>query len=409
MKRVLLMIGLCMAATTAFAQKKAVNEAERISKDAKPDFNEARTLIKGALENPETVNEARTWYVAAQIEDAQFTAENTKQIMGQQPNEPVMYDALQNSLPYFLKAYELDQRPNEKGKVKPKYAKSIKGALSANHVYFMNGGIYYFEKGEYKKACDFWEQYLQVADLPFIADEKKPATEKDSSYMSIQFYLSVAATQVNDSKYAIQNLERAKNTPYRQSDVYQYLYGEYQILKDTANMQKTLEEGYALFPDTSFFVLYLINLYIHQNENEKAVGLLTKAIEKDPDNVDLYQAMGSVYESGLKDYDKAEIYYKRAAELDSENPVMLSNIGRIYYNQAVNKLGEANLISDAAKYNEEKGRAKDLFRKALPYFQKAYEKDPASVEYMTALRGIYYNLDMGKEFDEIDAKMGSGE
>jgi tetratricopeptide (TPR) repeat protein len=400
------MIGLCVAVTAAFAQKKAVNEAERISKDAKPDFNEARTLIKSALENPETVNEAKTWYVAAQIEDAQFTAENTKQILGQQPNEPVMYDALYNSLPYYLKAYELDQRPNEKGKVKPKYVKNIKSTLMVNHVYYMNGGIYYFEKGEYKRACDFWEQYLQIADLPFITDGKTVA-EKDSSYMSIQFYLAVAATQVNDSKYAIENLERAKNFPYRQSDVYQYLFGEYQILKDTAKMQRTLEEGYTLFPDTSVFVLYLINLYIHQDENEKAVDLLTKAIEKEPNNVNLHQAMGSVYESGLKNYDKAEIHYKRAAELDSENPIMLSNIGRIYYNQAVNKLGEANLISDVAKYNEEKELAKDLFRKALPYFRKAYEKEPDSMEYMTALRGIYYNLDMGKEFGEIDAKMNN--
>jgi tetratricopeptide (TPR) repeat protein len=406
MKRVLLVIGLCAAATTAFAQKKAVSEAERISKDAKPDFSEARTLIKSALENPETMNDAKTWYVAAQVEDAQFTAENTKQIIGQQPNEPVMYDALQNSLPYFLKAYELDQLPNEKGKVKPKYAKTIKNTLSANHAYYMNGGIYYFEKEQYKRACDFWEQYLQIADLPFLAGEKT-TTERDSSYMSIQFYLSVAATQVNDSEYAIKNLERAKSAPYRQSDVYQYLYGEYQILKDTASMQRTLEEGYTLFPDTSFFVLYLINLYIHQNENEKAVDWLTKAITKDPDNIDLHQAMGSVYESGLKDYDKAEIHYKKAADLDSENPIMLFNIGRIYYNQAVNKLGEANVISDQTKYNEERGLAKDLFRKALPYCQKAYEKDPNSVEYMTALRGIYYNLDMGTEFDEIDAKMNN--
>jgi tetratricopeptide (TPR) repeat protein len=405
MKRVLFMIGLCMAVTTAFAQKKAVSEAERISKDAKPDFNEARTTIKGALENPETANDAKTWYVAAQIEDAQFTAENTKQILGQQPNEPVMYDALYNSLPYYLKAYELDQLPNEKGKVKPKYAKNIKSTLSVNHVYYMNGGIYYFEKGEYKKACDFWEQYLQIADLPFI--NENPTAAKDSSYMSIQFYLSVAAAQVNDSEYAIRNMERAKNFPYRQSDVYQYLVGEYQMLKDTANIQRTLEEGYTLFPDTSFFVLHLINLYIHQNENEKAVDLLTKAIDNDPNNVDLYQAMGSVYESGLENPEKAEFYYKRAAEIDSENPVMLSNIGRIYYNQAANKLGEANLISDAAKYNEEKGLAKELFRKALPYFQKAYEKDPTSMEYMTALRGIYYNLDMGKEFGEIDAKMNN--
>lgn len=54
MKRVLLTVALCVAASVSFAQKKAVNEAQSIAKGTTPDFSEARTLIKGALENPET-------------------------------------------------------------------------------------------------------------------------------------------------------------------------------------------------------------------------------------------------------------------------------------------------------------------------------------------------------------------
>lgn len=64
MKRVLLTVALCVAASVSFAQKKAVNEAQSIAKGSTPDFSEARTLIKGALENPETKDDAKTWYVA---------------------------------------------------------------------------------------------------------------------------------------------------------------------------------------------------------------------------------------------------------------------------------------------------------------------------------------------------------
>ena len=122
MKRVLLTVALCVAASASFAQKKVVNEAQSIAKGSNADFGEARTLIKGALENPETKDDAKTWYVAGFIEDQQFNTERAKQILGQQPNEPVMYEALYGILPYFQKAYELDQLPNEKGKVKPKYS-----------------------------------------------------------------------------------------------------------------------------------------------------------------------------------------------------------------------------------------------------------------------------------------------
>ena len=404
MKRLLLTIGLCMAVTAAFAQKKAVSEAERISKDPKPDFNEARTQIKGALENPETKNEAKTWYVAAKVEDTQFNSESTKQVLGQQPNEPVMYDALKNSLPYFLKAYELDQLPNDKGKVKPKYAKDIKSTLTANHAYYVNAGAYYFERQDYKNACTFFDQYLEIANLPFFAGEK--VAVRDSQYMIVQFYSAISATQLGDSEFSIKSLVRAKNEPYRQFEVYQYLFTEYELKKDTANMIQTLKEGFDLFPDSNVFILNLINMYIHTNKNEDAVKLLNTAISKDPNNPSLYQAMGTLYENGMKSYTDAEKYFIKAVELDPENPFALSNLGRIYYNQGVNKLGEANLISDAKKYAEEKAIAKDFFQKALPYFQKAYEKEPESKEHMNALRSIYYQLDMGKEFDEIDAKMG---
>lgn len=57
-----------------------------------------------------------------------------------------MYEALGAILPYFKKAYELDQLPNEKGKIKPKYSKDIKSILGADHVYFFNGGAYYFDQ-----------------------------------------------------------------------------------------------------------------------------------------------------------------------------------------------------------------------------------------------------------------------
>lgn len=403
MKRLLLTVALCVAASASFAQKKAVNEAQSIAKGEKPDFGEARTLIKGALENPETKDDAKTWFVAGFIEDQQFSNERTKQVIGQQPDEPVMYDALINILPYFKKAYELDQLPNEKGKIKPKYTKDIKGILGANHVYYINGGAYYFDQKDYKKAYDFFDQYLQISDLPMFKGEQ--VAERDSNFMTVQFYAAVAATQLGDSKLAIAALERAKNTDYRANDVYQYLCYEYEQAKDTVNLEKTLEEGMVKFPEESYYLMSLINNYIYSNRNEKAIEYLNTAIAKDPNNAQLYDVMGRVYETGLKDYPNAEKYFEKALEINPDYIESLSNLGRIYYNQGVNKQGEANMINDSKQYQEELAVAKEFFKKALPYFEKAHQMKPEEREYMTALRGIYYNLNMGPEFDAIDAEM----
>ena len=406
MKRVLLTVALCVAASASFAQKKVVNEAQSIAKGSNADFGEARTLIKGALENPETKDDAKTWYVAGFIEDQQFNAERAKQILGQQPNEPVMYEALYGILPYFQKAYELDQLPNEKGKVKPKYTKDIKSILSANHVYLFNGGAYYFDKQEYKKAYDFFNQYVEISELPMF--EGTQTAEKDSTFMTVQFYAAAAASLAKDSRLAISALERAKNTPYRQYDVYQYLcyeYGEARTAQDSVMLEKTFEEGMQVFPDSIFFLNNLINTYIYSNRNEKALELLNVAIQKTPDDATLYNVMGHVYENGVKNPAEAEKYYLLALEKDPNMTIALSNIGRVYYNQGVNKLSEANMINDSKKYQEELGMTKDLFKKALPYYKKAHEAEPEKMDNMIALRGIYYNLNMGPELEAIEAEM----
>lgn len=406
MKRVLLTVALCVAASASFAQKKVVNEAQSIAKGSNADFGEARTLIKGALENPETKDDAKTWYVAGFIEDQQFNAERAKQILGQQPNEPVMYEALYGILPYFQKAYELDQLPNEKGKVKPKYTKDIKSILSANHVYLFNGGAYYFDKQEYKKAYDFFNQYVEISELPMFAGTQ--TAEKDSTFMTVQFYAAAAASLAKDSRLAIAALERAKNTPYRQYDVYQYLcyeYGEARTAQDSVMLEKTFEEGMQVFPDSAFFLNNLINTYIYSYRNEKALEMLNVAIQKNPNDANLYNVMGRVYETGLKDYANAEKNFQIALEKDPNLTDALSNIGRIYYNQGVNKLSEANMINDSKKYQEELSMAKDLFKKALPYYKKAHEAEPEKMDNMIALRGIYYNLNMGPELEAIEAEM----
>ena len=73
--------------------------------------------------------------------------------------------------------------------------------------------------------------------------------------------------------------------------------------------------------------------------------------KKNPNDANLYNVMGRVYETGLKDYANAEKNFQIALEKDPNLTDALSNIGRIYYNQGVNKLSEANMINDSKKYH----------------------------------------------------------
>ncbi|MDR0536621.1 MAG: hypothetical protein LBH04_01015 [Tannerellaceae bacterium] len=404
MKHVVLTIALCVAATAAFAQKKAVNEALSIAKGTNANFKDARELVKPALEGAETKDDPKTWYVAGFIEDQQFSAERMKQMLGQTPDEEVMYSSLLNVLPFFEKAYELDQLPNEKGKIKPKYVKDIKGILGADHIFYINAGAFYFNERNYPKAYESFEQYVKIANLPFFKGEK--AAERDSNFMLAQYYAAVASTQLNDHELAIKTLDRASGTDFNLNEVYQYLFQEYQALQDTSNMEKTLEAGLKKAPQEQFFLMNLIDVYIKTNRFQQAINYLKTAIDNATDNkAQLYNVMGIVYEQ-TTDFASAEANFAKAMQEDPDNADISANLGRIYFNQAFNKQNEANAINDNKLYQEEVQKAKELFKKALPYFEKAYQQKPDEREYMVALRGIYYNLNMSDELKDIETKMG---
>jgi hypothetical protein len=83
----------------------------------------------------------------------------------------------------------------------------------------------------------------------------------------------------------------------------------------------------------------------------------------------------------------------------------LGNIGRHYYNRAVEELDRVNAIKDDRVYRREKAKMKAVFEKPRPYFERAHAIDPEERDYIIALRGIYYNLQMNDKYDEMDKKM----
>lgn len=402
MKRILLSTALFLAVTSGFAQMKLVNKAFSEAKAEKPNFTEAQGDIKQALENAESKDDVKTWYVAGFVENKLFESERNKQILQQKPDEAKMYNALLSCYNYYIKAAELDQIPNEKGKVKPKYLKDIKNTLKNDQSYFINGGAYFWDQKEYQKSYDMFHIYTEIPKLDIFKGETFPV---DSNYNMILYYAALAASYIPNPELAIKSYEALKGTGYKENEVYQLLAAEYQNLKDTVNFAKTLAEGAKLFPKDPYFIQTLINIYINSGEYDKAIAYLNEAIGQDPANAQLYDVKGRLIEQQKK-YDDALSMYKKAIEIDPNYADAYGNIGRIYYNQAIEENDKAATIKDMKLYNQtKKDKVEPLFKEALPYYEKAHQLKPEEREYMVALRGIYYNLDMGPEYDKIEAEM----
>lgn len=403
MKRTILLAVLGLAAAApSFAQESVVKQVERMAKKDGANLDEARKLIAPALTNPETANSAHAWYVAGLIEEKAVDAGYLSLSLGKEINEPKFYKAVEAMTNYYMKADSLDALPNEKGKVRRKYDDKIQKALQTYYQFLVNGGGAAMDKRDFEGAHRMFKKFMDVKNMSLFRGT--PIAETDSMSMQIGFFSAYAASQIpNNIEGAIAEYEAIKNVPYRQNDVYQLLAQSYLNASDTAKYVATLEEGSKLFPQENFYLFNMINTYIQQGKHEQAKNYLEKVIAENPNDKQLYFVLATVYEQGFQNSAKAEENFQKALAIDPQYGDAVIGLGRIYYNQAANVQSEANAITGSqAEYDKANQKAQELFKKALPYFEKAVQIEPDNMQYLVALRGIYYNLKMDDKYNEME-------
>ena len=405
MKKVALFISLCLVAGSSFAQKKALKDAKNELKKTNANLNEARSLIKSALTDPETKDLAETWYVAGCVEDKQFEIEKIKEIEGGEPNKDLMFPALDRILPFFLVADSLDQLPDAKGNIKPKFRKDIKTKIQFNYLYYINAGQYYYEKEDFQKAHETYMLFGDIPKLPlFDGDpfqENAIITPEDTLVkLRVRYYAAIAADLANNHKAAIDVYNEIKDMGFNEDKINERLMIQYTQIQDTINLIKTLQEGVDKF-NNSDYMLRLIDVYWMQNNIEEAKSYMLKALEITPDNPDLYNALASVYEKE-NEIDKEIATLEKALEVAPSYVPARLRLGLIYYNKGIDKRESMNDIKNRKAYEEGMKEVDVFFKQAIPYLEKAYELDNEEPNAILALRNVYYSLGMEKEYEKME-------
>jgi len=296
MKKIILSLFLVLSFSFSFAQKSNISKAKDKALMEKPDFTGAREAIKLALVDPTTKDLAETWYVAGLIGNKENEALYQKALLKMPFDTIVKGTALLESYNYFLEAIKLDQLPDAKGKVKPRYIKDIKPLLKEYYSIQQNliaYGAFQFEKKNFEGAVKTFEAFLEIPKLPIMNNELK----MDSTYNMITFYTAVSCENAKMTDKAIGIYESLKDKKYETKSVYQSLYQDYVIKKDTANYVKVLKEGSDLFPSDVWFLQNLINYYIFSGKIKDALEYLDKAIAREPNLAQYRYVKGNLDES----------------------------------------------------------------------------------------------------------------
>lgn len=403
MKKYMLVACLIAGTSVSFGQKKVVSEAMSLAIQEKPDFATAESKIKEALQNDETKNDAKTWYSAGSISIKHYEAERNKKILKQKVDEKAMYNALADGYNYWTKCLELDQLPDAKGKIKPRYDKEIIAKFKECINDFINAGVYYLDLKDYATSYKFFSIYSRVPENPNLKDLNLAA---DANYKQIPYYASIAAMNSGDNQMALEALNFAKKIDYQRYNIYYFLTDVHKKSGDKDKYVQALREGYEAYSDSMFFLGNLVNEYINAKDYDNAINFLKEGLKRKQDP-NLYIALGEVLDAAKKPEQEIKDTYEAALKIDPNNAQVQYYLGRLKFNKAVEMNEKASYIKDVKKYNVAKEQVKTAFRDALPYFKKALELKPNSLEYMTPIKNIYYQLNMTKEYDAMDKQIKS--
>ena len=184
---------------------------------------------------------------------------------------------------------------------------------------------------------------------------------------------------------------------------------------------EAINEARSIQPDDLYLILNEADLYIRLSNNAsddnlrsqyrlKFKEIMTLAVEKDPENGILYYNLG-IISSEQGESDDAKSYFEKAIEFKpdyTDSYVAIVNI--LLQEQTViigemDKIAMSNKRSDIVKYDQLKEDLNEVWRKCIPYCEKALEYDPNDLEVLKLLSQFYYKLDNLDGYKEINAKI----
>lgn len=386
-----LAVGL-MTSAGAFAQVANVKSAEKIANSDKPDFAEARRLITEALANDETKNDPYTWYVAGLIENKAYTEGFKKAAIDQNADRTEMYTALTASVPSWLKVYEIESQPNEKGKVNLKYTKKLREVLHNDYLQLFNGGAWFLQSNKYAEGVNALEKFLDVKKAPLFADDKDVAAI-DSNAMNAAYYAIGAASSLKDYDRVISLFNRFGSFALNTKDVHQWAVSAYFAKKDSVGAIPVLVEAVKASPEEPYFLVNLVTIYQKAGKEAEANKLLDDRIATNPNDATALLVKGSIIED--KNLKEALQWYYKAAKADAKNVNAFIYLGAGLYNAAAKIYENTNVTQAMAK------TADDLLHASIPVLEIAYKTRPDNIKGM--LGSIYYQLKMTDKRDALDA------
>lgn len=370
------------------AQKKELSQARTILKSGR-GAEQAEKLMTGLLKdsiNRENKRIYAVWYESVLM---QYLAVNEKLYMKQRQDTAQFFQLTKRLFSIAETLDSLDMKPDKKGKVAPEYRRENARRLNAYRPNLFYAATYFVRKGQYQQAFDFSEAYLDCFHQPLFSELSLDST--DNRLAEAAYWATYSAYRQHDAVHTLRHRELALRDTSKAQFTLQYIAEARHWLKDDSLYLETLRQGFQRFPRNPYFFPRLMDYYTLRHENKLALETVNHALEaNDSSQLTLFAKATVLFSLGQFDESIAvsELLLQRNDSLADA----YYNIGICHMNKAL----ELDVLRD-------KKALRRVYQHARQYLERYRELAPKELDkWGPALYRIYLNLNMGRQFDEID-------
>ena len=391
-----LMFLILMSPVAASAQKKEIQTAKDQVKAGK-NLDQAAASMKKLLTDSANRTNRKIWTIYFDAVRKQYEQGNEKLYLKQKYDTAQLFNYTRQLFEVAFQYDSVETAPDKKGRRDFEFRKGHSDYLAHIRSNLYNGGIWFLNKKKYPDAYKFFDCYIECASQPMF--KQRNYGEKDKHLPTAAYYAVYSGYKMKDPKATLHHSYEALKDTVHYNYMLQYLAETYMLEKDTARYVASLKEGFKRVPTFPYFFPRLVEYYVVRNQLDSAMTVVNEALTVVPDS-DVYLAAKSnlLLEQG-KLQECIEVS-KKVIEVNQKLGDPYYNAGICYFNLAV----EQDKNSHNSRKVKEQVEAN--YKKALPYLVKYREMEPKEQgKWAFPLYTIYLNLNMGKEFDEIDKVM----
>lgn len=392
MKKILICVFICLP-LIAWGQKKTMTQVKDYIKSGK-NLDKAEKLMTDLLKDSSSRGNEKVWLLLFESQRKQYDQGNEKLYLKEKYDTTALFLVGKRMFDTLEGLDSLDRLPDARGKVKLKYRDRSAELLNIYRPNLFNGGVFFMKKHDFSRAYDFFDTYINSAVKPMFA--RYQYAERDKRLPEAAYWASYCGYKLEKPQLTLRHTYQALKDSVHLSYMLQYLAETYKLEKDTARYVQTLKDGFSKYPKFPFFFPRLIDYYSHIGAYDEAMKSCNEALQTDSVNTLFRYAKSSLLLTMGRYKQSFAISKALIAENDTLADAYL-NAGLALFDQAVEL--DKKTQSGSKKYNQ----ILELYRKAMPYLEKYRAMAPDQKDkWALPLYTIYLNLNMGKQFDEID-------